>query len=216
MAQNRKSENSEGVCEKIFNAVSGGGKNRPISHKVHASVSRETAAKIRVHATVNPAEGNVLNQPAFRLIPIESEPSIRSSPMNENENIQPAVKIEGKEDGTKRVSEISEQETVINGEGHGLKGKMDPNTHGQVEKVASMKDKPRISVEEKTKLERTSSMGKAAKDNAIQEKGNKDKKTTPKSVESANKTFSDYIDYVRNKMGTGSDVGSGGDRRTTT
>ncbi|CAA2935104.1 Hypothetical predicted protein [Olea europaea subsp. europaea] len=214
MAQNRKSKNSEGVCEKIFNAFSSGRKNHPVSHKVQASVSSETAPKTRVQSTDNPAKASFTNQPGFRMIPVESEPSIRPPPMTEKENFRTAVKIAGKEDATKRVSEICEQETVNNGDYRGLKVKMDPNPHGQVEKVASMKDKPLIS-EEKPKLkERMSSMGKAAKDKGIQEEGDEDKKTTPENVEIENKKFSDYIDRVKKRMGTLSNVGSCGDGRT--
>ncbi|CAA2936498.1 Hypothetical predicted protein [Olea europaea subsp. europaea] len=208
MAQNH----SEGVCEKIFNAISCGQKN----HHVHASVSSETSPKSPVQATDNPANASFLNRPNHRMIPIEFEPSIRPSPMTPKENMQPDTKNAGKENGNKSSSEISLQDLVINEECHGPKGKIKPNAHGQVEKVASMKDKPRVSVEEKPKLKwRTSSMGKtkATKEKTIQEKGDEDKKTVLKSAKTK---FSDYIDHVKKKMGTVPYVDGDGGGRTGT
>ncbi|KAL2510632.1 Uncharacterized protein Adt_16232 [Abeliophyllum distichum] len=216
MAPNQN-KNSEGVCEKIYNALSGGRKICLISHHVQGSVSGKSVPKSQVQATDNPAKASLsenkpvfLNQPSHRMIPIEFEPSIRPSPMTQKENMKPAAKNAGKEDGTKRVSEISVQEIVINGECHGPNGKVEAKTHGQVDKVASMKDKPHVSMEEKPKLKgRMASMGttKATEDQVIQEKGDKDNNT---ALKSANDMFSDYIDHVKNKMGTVPNLGGGG------
>ncbi|KAL2532563.1 hypothetical protein Adt_05914 [Abeliophyllum distichum] len=74
------------------------------------------------------------------MIRIEFEPSIRSSPMSRKENMQTTAKNAGKDDGTKRIYELSVQEIVTNGECHGLKGKMEGKTHDQLEKVPSAKD----------------------------------------------------------------------------
>ncbi|KAL2535611.1 Uncharacterized protein Fot_17002 [Forsythia ovata] len=223
MAPNQNNITSEGVCEKIYNALSGGRKIRLISHHVQGSVSGKTVPKSQVQATDNPAKAShsdnkpvFLNQPSHRMIPIEFESSIRPSPMTQKENMKTAAKNAGKEDGSKRVSEISVEEKVINGECHGPNGKVEAKTHGQVDKVASMKDNSRVSMEEKPKFKgRTASMGKtkATKDKVIQEKGDNDNKN---ALKSANNQFSDYIDHVRNKMGTVPNVGGGGGGRTDT
>ncbi|CAI9785648.1 unnamed protein product [Fraxinus pennsylvanica] len=188
MAQNQNNKNSEGVCEKIYNAVSGGRKLHLISHHAHAqgSAPRDNPRK-----------------PSHRMIPIEFEPSIRPSPMSQKENIQTTTKNDGKDDGTKRVSEISVQETAINEECHHLKGKMEGKTQGQVEKVPSTRDKlpSRASMEGKTKLKaRMASMAKTKFSDEY-------KKIEPKKT---NDKFSDYIDSVKNKMRTVSTVVGGG------
>lgn len=74
------------------------------------------------------------------MIPIEFEPYIRPSSTSHKENLQTTAKNAGKDDGTDPVSEISEQEIVIDREFHGVKGKMEGKTHGQVEKVPWTKE----------------------------------------------------------------------------
>ncbi|CAA2935103.1 polycomb group Pc-like [Olea europaea subsp. europaea] len=217
MAQNQKNKNSKGVCEKIYNAVSGGRKIRLISHQDQGTLSRETAPKSRVQNTDNPKKDSppkkpvFLNQPSPTMIPIESESSIRPSTMKQNENMQTTAKSAGKDDDTKRVSEISVQEIVISGECRGVKGKMEGKTHGQVEKVPSMKDKLpiRASMKGKTKLkEKMASIvkTKSTKDKATQEKGDEDEKIESRKT---NDKFSDYINHVKNKMRTVLSVGGG-------
>ncbi|KAL2535357.1 Uncharacterized protein Fot_16748 [Forsythia ovata] len=215
MAQNQNNINSEGVCERIYNAVSGGRKIRLISRHFQGSVSSKTSPKSRVQTSNNPKKTSLpgnkpvfQNQPCHRMIPIEFEPSIRPSPMSQKENMQTTAKNAGKDDGTKRVSELSVQDIVTNGERHGLKGKMEGKTHDQLEKVSSAKDKlpSSVSMEGKTKLEgRMASMAKtkSTKKKAIQEKGDEDKKTE------FERSFSDYIKHVKDKMATVSNVGSG-------
>ncbi|KAL2510631.1 Uncharacterized protein Adt_16231 [Abeliophyllum distichum] len=214
MAPNQNNINSEGVCERIYNSVSGGRKIRLISHQIQGSVSSKISPKSRVQTSNNPKKTSLpgnkpvfQNQPCHRMIPIEFEPSIRPSPMSQKENMQTTAKNTGKDDGTKHVSELSVQERVTR-ECHGLKGKMEGKTHDQLEKVPSAKDKlpSSVSMEGITKLKgRMASMAKtkSTKKKAIQEKDDEDKKTE------LERSFSDYIKHVKNKMATVSNVGSG-------
>ncbi|KAL2487317.1 hypothetical protein Adt_32073 [Abeliophyllum distichum] len=115
-----------------------------------AQWSSKTSPKSRVQASNNPKKISLKdNKPIFQhheMIPIEFEPSIRSSPMSQKENMQSTAKNAGKYDGTKRISELFVQEIVTNGECHGLKDKMEGKTHDQLEKVPSAKDKLSSSV----------------------------------------------------------------------